>query len=245
MKFETPPKPTQNLETPFKYRVLNALNILLKPIDKKIGQERAESLIERSEILDHLEDNGTYLDIGTGPGHILEKLLEKAQRKNIKMIGLDPFVKPFEAVRKRLKGKEGQLFVKGAGQQLPIKEKSLNGAILFFVTHHMPAEDLEQLFAEIERTIKDDGKIFLIEDTPKDAEERERVEKWDRRLNVESATAEHSYSSDTDWKQFFEQYNYELVHEAHFTDESKKKKEGIIPHSSYVLQLKQEGRNKI
>lgn len=240
MKFETPP--SQNLETPLKYKVLNALNVLLKPFDKQIGQKRAEDLIARSEILDYFEENGVYLDIGTGPGHIMEQMLKQNKEKNVKMLGLDPFVKPFEAVRERLDQEPDlkHLFVKGAGQQLPIKEKSLNGAILFFAIHHIPPEDREQLFAEIERIIKDDGEIFLIEDTPQTQEEAERVARWDRRLNVEPSDEEHSYFSDDDWKQFFKQHGYELVHEAHFTDESKKKKEGVIPHSSYVLQLKQK-----
>ena len=239
MSFEKISKPEQDLKTPLRYRFLNAINSLLKPIDKKIAQDRAEDLVEGSGIVKHLEENGIYLDIGTGPGHILEKLLSKTANKNVKIIGLDPFAKPFAAVRERLEGGERHLFVRGAGQQLPIKEKSLNGAILYFVAHHLPTEDREMLFDEIDVILKDGGKIFLIEDTPGDVEERERVEKWDKRLNFESGPEEHAYLSDAEWKTFFERRGYDLVDETHFADESRKEEEGTIPHSSYVLRRRE------
>lgn len=230
----------QNLETPLRYKFLNALNGLLRPVDKLIGQDRAEDLLKKSEFSNFFKEGGKYLDIGTGPGHVLEKMLAKTKKMKTTFLGLDAWAKPFNAVRDRLGKDEDNehLFMKGAGQQLPIKPKSLDGALMFFTMQQIPEADQKMVIEEIRQALKDDGNIFLMDDTPKNEIEEEQVKKWQSATNykgIKSIDEEQitALKSPEKWEEFFEANNLEIVHEAHPTS-------GKIPHSAYVLRFKQE-----
>ena len=58
--------------------------------DKKF-QKRAIDLINKTKVLDYTKEGNTYLDIGSGTGHICEQL---AKEKKLKLIALEPKSKP-------------------------------------------------------------------------------------------------------------------------------------------------------
>ena len=223
-----------------KIKVLNALSEF--GIVDKFLQQRAIDIIEKTKIREHIKPDGVYLDIGTGLGHIVEKIVKEEDGKSVKFLALDPTWKPLKKVRKRIeRDMEGRaLFIKATGDELPVEEKSVDGVTLFFVTHHLPPEIRDRIFEETERVLKKDGLIFLVEDTPDDEEEKERNAKWDRRLNFESKDEKHYYQSNEEWQKFFEENNYEIIDQAYFEDMSPKKDEGLIRHRSYVLKRKEE-----
>jgi ubiquinone/menaquinone biosynthesis C-methylase UbiE len=206
----------------------------------EISQRRAIDIVEKSKIREHLKPDGVYLDIGTGFGHIVERIVREEEDKNVKFLALDPAWKPLKKVRKRLaKEAEGRVsFMKAIGEQLPIKDKSLDGVSLFFVLHHTSLEGQSQIFNEIKRVLKENGLLFLIEDTPGNEQEREGNAKWDRRLNFESKDEKHYYQSNEEWREFFKKNDFELIESAYFEDISPKKNEGIIRHGSYILRCK-------
>ena len=240
-KIQTPevPASTQKMRTPLRYQLLNMLGRVKKlPVVEQAAVQRAVDLVERSEITDYFKDRGVYLDLGTGPGHIMEELL-KETGKDVKIMALDPWAKPFRSVQDRLadSGNDNRsMFVRGAGQQLPIVDHSLDGVSLYFITHHLPEADRAQLWNEVDRVLKDDGNIFLIEDTPRDEAEAKIVAEWDRKVNYEQNKDEGAFRSDAGWKDLFAARGYELVHEAHFADEDRGNE---VPHSSYVLRRAQ------
>ncbi len=208
---------------------------IISSVVDKIGQERAVDLVEKTKIRDHIKKEGKYLDIGTGLGHIIEKVANEEDNKNAKFWAIDPIWKPTKKVQERIKEKGSTLFMAGIGEQLPIKDKSLDGVSLFFVLHHIPPEGQEQIFSEIERVLKDTGLLFLTEDVPENEQEREGNANWDRRLNLEPKTEKHYYKNNQEWLNFLNRKGYELIDESYFEDQSPKKNEGLIRHQSYVL----------
>lgn len=230
--YEAPP-----LKPSTRQKILKILidSPIISSVVDKIGQERAVDLVEKTKIREHIKGNGKYLDIGTGLGHIIEEVANKEDDKNAKFLTIDPIWEPTKKVQKRSKEKDSTLFMAGRGEQLPIKNKSLDGVSLFFVLHHIPPEGQEQIFSEIERVLKDDGLLFLTEDVPENEQEREGNANWDRRLNFEPKTEKHYYKNNQEWLEFLKEKGYESIDQSYFEDQSPKKNEGTIKHRSYIL----------
>jgi|GEM_PF-6017552 len=237
--------PYEGREETLKVRILNWLADL-GPVVDRISEARAADVIEKSKIRDHLKDGGTYLDIGTGIGHIVEQLVREDDDKQVRFLALDPLWKPLGRVRKReaaraeAAGEAPRLqFMKAVGEALPITDNALDGASLFFVLHHVPPQYEQTIFSEIRRVLKNDGMLFLIEDTPQDDDARERNGKWCKRLNFESSEDRHFYRNRDEWRAFAEREGFELVDEAEFSSEGRKS-EGTIEHGSFILRKKKE-----
>lgn len=222
----------------FRIKFLQLLADLVPMVDRA-GRIRAGEILEQSGILKYLKDGGRYLDIGTGPGHILE-LLNSSQRRDIEFVGLDNGIAPVYPVNKRLreKGKLSgeRLFVYGSGESLPVKEKSLDGATVFFVLHHAGDDkNLEQIFNEIDRVVKDDGFVSITEDIPETAD-KDFYQEFDQAVNFElGKKLPHFFRSDKEWRKFFEQHGYEIVEVSYFSDKYKGKN---IDHATYILKRK-------
>jgi len=231
--------PAYQEESSLKVKILNALAEL--GIVDRVAQKRAIDIVEKSKVREHLKPGGVYLDIGTGLGHIVEKIVKEEEDKDVKFLAVDPIWKPVKKVKERLKvaGKVG--FAKAVGQELPVKDKSVDGVALFFVLHHVDPEMRSKVFEEIGRVLKDDGLIFLAEDTPDSAEEKERNAKWDRRINFESKDSAHYYLSDAEWVKFFDENGWELLDYAYFKEDPSPS-EGQMHHGSYVLRRKGVGK---
>jgi ubiquinone/menaquinone biosynthesis C-methylase UbiE len=200
-------------------------------IFNKKFQKRAIDLINKTKILDYIKEGNTYLDIGSGTGHICEQL---AKEKKLKLIALEPKSKPSNKILKRLKGNyEKILLIKGLGEQLPFKNQRFDGIFLFFVLHHVPSAIESKIFNEIERVIKPDGLLLIVEDTPENEEERIINEKWDRWINVEPRAEKHYYKNNNQWLELFQKNGYSIIEKNYF--EGKRFKGYPIKHSSYIL----------
>lgn len=209
---------------------------------ERIGVERAMDLIEKTKISKHLKQDGIYSDIGSGLGHIAEQVINTGYDKNVKLLPFDIEWTPQKKVRKRM-GKEGvgdrALFMRADATQQPIADKSLDGTSVFFVFHHANRDIQQKIMNEIRRTVKDDGKLFFVEDVAEDEEEAKRVSVWDARVNAEPKDEPHYYRTREEWVSFMDENGFELIEEADFEDHGKKS-EGTIRHKSYIMQRKKE-----
>lgn len=222
----------------------------ISPVDKAL-QKRAEWIIEETGVENFLQEGGRYLDVGTGKGHITQRILEDMEKsgKPLKMYaGIDVADKPLAKVQKRERARKdmgtavksdeenSMNFVWASADALPYGEGSFDGASFFFSIHHMNKENIDQAIEEAKRVIKKDGKIFITEDLVGDEEQRKITEEVDRKLNWESEDEEHNYRSDEEWEKYFASKGLEVVEKKFFESQSKK---GPIKHGSYVLKLKE------
>jgi ubiquinone/menaquinone biosynthesis C-methylase UbiE len=229
--------PTYHEKGSLRLKILNALAEL--GIVDRIAQKRAIDIVEKSKVREHLKPGGVYLDIGTAIGHIVERIVKEEESKDVKFLAVEPIWKPLKKVRERLKetGKVG--FAKAVGEALPVKDKSVDGISLFVVLHHVNPEIREKIFQEVDRVMKDDGLLFLVEDTPDNEEEKARNSKWDQRINFEPKNTKHYYLSDAEWIKFLDEHGWELVDYSYF-EEDPPPREGLMRHGSYILRRKRE-----
>jgi len=223
-------------------RIINEASEL-PPFDR-ILQKRAEWFIDETEIEKYLKEDGEYLDVGVGMGHITQRILEdmEKQKKPLKAYcGIDIGAKPLRKVQRREQARQEEKSSKNpmnfswaTAESLPFKEQSLDGISFIFSIHHMDKKKMDEVFEEAKRVIKKDGYIFIAEDIVETEEQRRITEKTDRRLNWESKDAEHNYKGDQEWKEYFDDMGLELVDGKPFQPQSGK---GPIQHGFYVLKL--------
>lgn len=234
----------------FKEQVMHKASEI-SPVDKAL-QKRAEWIIEETGVENFLQEGGRYLDIGTGKGHITQRILEDMEKnsKPLKMYaGIDVADKPLQKVQKRERARKDMgtavksaeenpmIFSWASADALPYGEGSFDGASFFFSIHHMNKVDIDKAIEEAKRVIKKDGKIFITEDLVADEAQRKITEEVDRKLNWESEKEEHNYRSDEEWEKYFEEKGLEVVEKRFFESQSKK---GPIKHGSYILKLKEK-----
>lgn len=203
----------------------------------RLLRRRALELIDRTGVRRHLKPGGVYLDIGTGAGHIVERLVRLERSQNIKYLGMDPVWKPTARVltraRKRHAGR--LLFLRGDGTRLPVADGAVDGVSMFFVLHHIPHPLQARVFGEIKRVLGPDGFVVLAEDTPEGKLEWRVMAKRDRRMNFEPAREEHYYRSGTDWKTFFAEQGFAVVEESYWEEHSRWYGEGMTRHRGLIL----------
>ncbi len=232
----------------FKEKTMHALSEL-SPVDKAL-QERAEWLLAETGIEKHLKEGGQYLDVGTGKGHVVQKVLEDMEKAGQPLkgyYGIEVADKPLKKVQKRELERQGKYsdagnknpmnFVWASGEALPFTGKSLDGVSFIFSVHHMDKDKINTVFDEAKRVLKDDGKIFVVEDLVDSDQQRDITETRDRQLNWEGSNIEHAYKSDREWQEYFDSIGLEIVEKKFFKSQSKK---GPIPHGFYIVRLKQQ-----
>jgi len=216
-------------------------------------QNRAEWFIENSGIERYLKAGGRYLDVGTGKGHITQRVLEDMEKAGTPLAGyygIDVADKPLkkvqgresarlEKITKTDQGKNPMGFAWANADALPFPDGSLDGASYVFSVHHMNREMTDKVLQEAKRVTNKDGYIFIAEDlaSAEDQEQMRRTAERDDRLNW--GKGEHNYKSDEEWKKYFDETGLELVANEFFESETKK---GPIPHGFYVLRKKQEDK---
>ena len=228
----------------FKEKIIHKASEL-SPWDKD-SQKRAEWFINETGIEDYLKKDGQYLDVGTGKGHITQRILEDMEKRDTTLkgyYGIDIASKPLKKVQKReqtrtgIDNKNPMNFSWATAEALPFKDQSLDGVSYNFAIHHMNKEDIDNAFKEAKRVIKQEGRIFIAEDLVETEEQKRTTEEIDRKLNVESKKIEHNYKSDEEWKEYFADNGLELINEKFFHSDYKK---GSVQHGFYVLKLKEE-----
>ena len=207
-----------------------------------IAKKRAEKIVKKSKIEDYLQFSGSYIDIGTGFGHIIENILRNNKDKKIKFKTVDPYLQPAKKVLKRLdrSGLNNRfLFSKDSGINFlrEQKDSSVDGISLFYVLHHISYPQQEEIIREIRRVLKNKQFLFLVEDVPEDEQGFHRIEKWDRRLNCETKNDKHYYRTNIEWTDLLKKYDFRIVDQNLFLSKSTKDDEGIITHGSYICKL--------
>lgn len=232
---------TLSLNIDFKKILMNFL-LNLWFIENKAGK-RAGKIVRNSKIEKYLEIDSVYLDIGTGFGHIVESILKNNLEKNIKFITSDPHIGPNKNVLKRIKQynlDNNFIFsnINGVDFLRNQKDKSVEGVSLFFVLHHISYNTQEEIINEIRRVLKKHQFLFLVEDVPEDKESFERIENWDRRVNLESKEDQHYYRTNEDWINLLKKHGFKMVENTLFNSISNRSDEGEISHRGYVFKLK-------
>lgn len=204
------------------------------PLIEKTGIKRAKWLMRESGIVDVMQDGENWLDVGTGPGHNLEQMILQMQKikKNVQFFSVDPFIKPFSTVLKRLlkiNEYNQKIFFRAGAQELPFDDASMDGISVFFVLHHIPPGDRAKVFEELKRVLKPNGKLIIIEDTPKDKFQARWVKFWDALTNGGFKVGDH-HLSDAAWKKIFKKQGLTLISEKHFSSSS-----GKVPHTCFIL----------
>ena len=138
-------------------------------IIKFYGSEKPELFeIERrcmdrdGKVIDYLQNKlpfGKILDIGAGNGYTAEKL----QHPKRQIIALEPDSKMIDTSK-------DLFWVKGVAQYLPFHDKMFDAvySTWAFFFPDMGAEMIDRGVNEIERVIKPDGKIFIIDNAGND-----------------------------------------------------------------------------
>lgn len=227
-----------------KQKILHALSEL-SFIDNALAK-RAEYFVRDSEIENFFKKDGSYLDIGIGKGHIVERIitdLAAAGNPVREYKGIDVADKPLRAVEKRvahiLKKTNPQLneknpfgFQWASGEYLPFRNQTFDGVSCIFCLHHTNEKIIAKALEEAKRVIKKDGRIFIVEDLAGTAEEKSRVEEIDRRLNFETKHEKHYYKSDVEWKKYFTAHELKILHVKFFSS----RHHGLtVQHALYVL----------
>lgn len=209
-------------------------------------QKRAEWVINETGIENFLKQNGKYLDIGTGKGHITQRVLEDMTERGTPLqiyTSIDIADKPLRRVQQREKKRQEGLenavdtknpmnFVWAEADALPFKNSSLDGVSFIFALHHMPKDTLSKVLQEANRVTKEDGMIFIVEDLVDSEEQRKITEEVDRKLNWESKDEDHSYNSDQGWRDYFAAEGLKVMDKNFFDSESG------VKHGFYVLNKK-------
>lgn len=232
----------------FKEKVMHVLSEL-PPVDKVLRQ-RAEWFINMTDIEKYLKPGGKYLDVGTGKGHITQRILEDMEKKGQPLkdyFGIDVADKPLKKVQRRERDRQEKQngkssseknlmgFAWATAEALPFTDKSLDGVSYIFSIHHTDKDRIDEAVKEAKRVLKEDGKIFIAEDLVETEAQRRLTEEIDRKLNWEGRDVEHNYKSDQEWEKYFDSLGLETVEKKFFESPSKK---GTIRHGFYVLKIK-------
>lgn len=227
----TPPRPTVRSR-------LRHWFFGLSPVHKVLYQ-RAADLVEKINYDEHLRPDGVHVDVGSGTGHNSCNMARRAGKHNVRFICVDPVGRPTKRVLKHIKRKIKTPieFVACGGDALPLSDDQAVSASIFFVLHHIPYEIQLDVLREIKRVLKPGGRLFIWEDTPENEEEFLANEIWDRRLNFEPKSEPHFYRSGDDWQALFDEMGFTLVERVYYEEQSKRKKEGRIRHTGFVLEV--------
>lgn len=195
---------------------------------------RAADIVDKAGMDRHLPAEGLCLDVGAGFGHIVEVLLNRAQRR--RCILIDPVWRPTMRLARRLsRAAPGRWqFLTADGLRLPFADASFDAAWMAFVLHHVSYDQQAHVLEEVRRVVKAQGMFLLLEDTPSSPAERRVTERADRRLNLEAGRPVHCYRSPQAWRVLLHQAGFTLVEEIGFTRIFPRASLAPVPHRAFV-----------
>lgn len=98
-----------------------------------------------------------YLDIGCGTGNYTCALADKG----LSFVGVEPSEKMLSEAKSRNQNIE---WLNGTAEQIPADDKMFDGIIATLTMHHWT--DIKKAFAELNRVLKDHGRIVVFTSTP-------------------------------------------------------------------------------
>jgi ubiquinone/menaquinone biosynthesis C-methylase UbiE len=142
---------------------LKAIQKIFNEIAVEFDITRYKPWPQTVEFIESLPKGGTILDLGCGNGRNIKYLASVG--KNLKIIGLDFSIRMLRIAREKVKqlGLEKNMdLILGDVIQLPLKNKSMDGAIFVAALHHIPSSNqrLASLM-ELERVLRPKASAFI------------------------------------------------------------------------------------
>ncbi|MBR6504159.1 MAG: methyltransferase domain-containing protein [Clostridia bacterium] len=135
-------------------------------------QEHLNKIIENIQ----LANNSTCLDLGTGNGYVAFTIAKEFPNSTV--IGLDIVENVInndnEIVKeKKLKNISFNIY---NGIELPFLDNSIDYIVTRFALHHFPK--IEKTISELNRVLKKEGRIFIIDCIPNTEDNEDFINKW-------------------------------------------------------------------
>lgn len=203
---------------------------------------RAREVVGKAKLEEHLPSAGHFLDVGAGTGHVMEAVLMRSSAR--RCTSVDPSWTPAAAVARRLnRVAAGRWrFLAADGADLPFADRSFDAAWAAFVLHHMPCAQQARLLSEVSRVVRRGGAFLLLEDTPDTPEQRARLERNDRRLNLELQREPHFYRTPAQWRECLAAHRFAVIAEAPFERVFPRATLKPVPHRMFVCRNENNGR---
>jgi len=203
-------------------------------------KDRAELMVERSGINDALEDfkdrdSIKIADIGGGSQHIENEIIKSNPDKNISTVGIDLSDYASDKISGSEAGKKiNSIF--GKGEQLSIKDKSVEVASSYFTFQELNDEEQEKVLDEMIRIIEDDGKIIIV-DEPSRGESGESIVARAKNIFRNAKVSDYNLHNAQDWRNIFEEKGLKIVAKKEFREDGKEvDEENPAQFFSYVLE---------
>ena len=192
-------------------------------------EDRAEMIVERSgvnEVVKEMGDDVTVVDVGGGKQHIEREIIETNPDKKIEAVGVDVSDYASKEVGEKVES------VFGAGENLPIKNESVEIATAYFTFQELNDNQQREVLKEMKRIIKEDGRIVITDELP-----QEGVAACAKNILLNLKVSKFNIRSDKEWRKFFKENGLEVESSQIFGEDEENKKEQFI---SYVLKKVEE-----
>ena len=206
----------------------------LEPVQDWL-KDRAELMIERSKANDVVEkfddkEKIRIVDFGGGKGHMMQEVIKSNPDKEIKTVGID--LSDY-ASRKVSESDEGEKMdsVFGDGENMPIKDKSIEMATAYFTFQELDDNQQSEILEQMRKIIKDDGRIIIVDEISQE-EKAEGIMARSKNILRNLKVSKFNLHSDKEWKKFFKDNELEVESSTIFGDDEENKKEQFI---SFVL----------
>ena len=211
----------------------------LEPVQDWL-EDRAELMIRESGTNNVVEKfNGKEkiraVDSGGGKGHMMQEVIKSNPDKEIKTVGVD--LSDY-ASKKVSKSSEGEKMdsVFGDGENMPIKDKSVEMATAYFTFQELDDNQQAEILEEMKRIIKDNGRIIIVDEILQE-EKAEGIIAHSKNILLNLKVSKFNLRSEDEWKKFFEDNELEVESSTIFGDDEENKKEQFI---SFVLKKVEE-----
>lgn len=115
-----------------------------------------DSILEQAS--QHIPLNGTVVDLGAGPGYLVEKLL----RRGVDTLALDSSAESIASLTKRLEGQRHFLGARvGTLESMPVEDGLADILFLIETIEHLGDGILDSILSEIYRILKPGGYVVI------------------------------------------------------------------------------------
>lgn len=202
-------------------------------------EERAKNMVENSGINEVIgkydkSEKVKIADVGGGSQHIQNEIIKSNPDKDIAAVGVD--LKDYASGR-IFNSKERKKIhsVFGKGQELPIKDKSVDIATSYFAFQELSDEDQKKVLDEMIRIIKDDGKIIIVDEPPQ-GEGNEGIVARAKNILRNAKVSEYNLHSGEEWRNFFEEKGLKIMDKKEFREDGREvDEENPAQFFSYII----------
>ncbi|HEY3310225.1 MAG TPA: class I SAM-dependent methyltransferase [Anaerolineales bacterium] len=125
-----------------------------------------------NQINRHVHFSGTVVDLGSGPGYIVDLLI----KRGVQTLAVDTSLDSLTILEQRLKGSAYFLGTKVSNvDSIPLEDEYANGVLLIETVEHLTDDSLQRLLKEIYRIIKPGGWVAITTPNDEDLAELEII----------------------------------------------------------------------